>query len=904
MFTSKLSLNYIDRIVWKSIISMFLILLVPAAFSASPNDACFDGGCHNSSSSKPIDRLLYDSNPHRIIECVDCHVNSTNDAESNHGQFIRQLKGSKVNGSGPLLTKYYSENFSLCYYCHVEAKVVGLLPTFKPSSYHINTTPIIVLNIGTNFINTNSNGYQNGNVNVPANIHWDHLDDFGSLNTGTRGMFDYNMSGKVTSYQSCPACHNAHGTNYPKMTKNDIAITYGSDSNGTFGYIGSQEYYKPGGDLYCAQNCHTIGIYKYYRNEINLFEDCISCHIDNVDNINNISLVNRTAFSQGVHLNINRTIVGILDNNDCWTCHFEKDMDRSNISKCEDCHTGFGKPVAPTAPIITSHLTAKTSYSCVYCHSKVIEEPGIGVVNVTSHYLKRPTISSVNYCDYCHGPNQSSPFNATNKTIPEFKHDDPTWNGISTCRTCHTNSSVSADPKANDTTSFHNLTTELGDAINGSTKADCILCHIQKDPRFVSAPGLPLSHPILSSPGIGECYGCHGSGPGSQPQKLHSVEPTGGGCIGCHSNEATRYNVNTSLFGNHKNVNTSDGDSVNVTDSDCKTCHYGSFPMVLGAANSSNTRYCNFCHSTTAPIVASLNHGATDCKWCHAAGDQPEYRYHSNTLGAAQGPRGTATGQNCLTCHYSANLPDLPFHAPGEAHESEIEICIGCHYPADNHEVTLADDENTPPSISSMSATTSVFAGSLVKVEATVTDNKMQIAAAQYRVKKGSDLIKDWTNMAPKDGFNTRTEVVNAIIDTSPLLGTYTIYIKGMASAPKTGGGPYYPLNGEWSGVYTTQIIVKQSEGYDNGTVYGSLGAKLSGAKVSTDTGISTTTNGTGFYSLSLANGTYHLTATKEPEYYPNSSVVVTVMALTTVTQDIILTAKPTGTINGKVTNK
>jgi len=73
-----------------------------------------------------------------------------------------------------------------------------------------------------------------------------------------------------------------------------------------------------------------------------------------------------------------------------------------------------------------------------------------------------------------------------------------------------------------------------------------------------------------------------------------------------------------------------------------------------------------------------------------------------------------------------------------------------------------------------------------------------------------------------------------------------------MASAPKTSGGPYYPLNGEWSGVYTTQVIVQQPKGYDNGTVYGSLGVKLAGTIVSADNGISTTsttTNETGFYS-------------------------------------------------------
>jgi len=123
-----------------------------------------------------------------------------------------------------------------------------------------------------------------------------------------------------------------------------------------------------------------------------------------------------------------------------------------------------------------------------------------------------------------------------------------------------------------------------------------------------------------------------------------------------------------------------------------------------------------------------------------------------------------------------------------------------------------------------------------------------------------------------------------------------------MASAYKTNPAfPYYPLNGQWSGVYSTQLIVEEPEGYDNGTVYSILGNHIAGATVSTDTGISTTTDETGFYSLSLVNGTYHLIASKEPEYYPNSSVSVTVTAFTTITQDIILTPKPTGNITGSV---
>jgi hypothetical protein len=373
--------------------------------------------------------------------------------------------------------------------------------------------------------------------------------------------------------------------------------------------------------------------------------------------------------------------------------------------------------------------------------------------------------------------------------------------------------------------------------------------------------------------------------------------------------------VDTSLFGRHANVNTTGGLN-NVTDDDCKTCHFGAangtMKMVLGAANSTNTWFCDACHTSagSGPIKPTdpnlfkdgLSHGSTNCQWCHIAGASlprpldSTLRYHPN------GPRGTAAGKNCLTCHYYANLPDLPFHAPGEAHENDITQCGYCHDQADNHGVTPLS-YNLPPSISGLNVTTPVTSGNPAQIQFTVSSDGMtQIAAAQYQVRNISGIVIDWTNMTGT--FRSTSMAVNANINTTNLKGNYTVNVKGMASAPKTGGGPYYPLNGQWSGVSNTQLIVKQAEGYNNGTVYGTLGVKLAGAIISTDTGISTTTNGTGFYSMSLTNGTYHLTASKEPEYYPNSSVIVAVTAFTTVTQDITLTPKPTGTIRGNVTIK
>ncbi|VVB86142.1 Doubled CXXCH motif (Paired_CXXCH_1) [uncultured archaeon] len=245
------------------VLAAFFILFFPGVLGASPNDACFNGGCHISPAPRPIDQSLYNSNPHSIVKCIDCHVNSTSNADPNHGLFIRQLNGSNI--TGPLTTKYYSQNFSLCYYCHSESKIVGILPYYNVSYFHVNPS-IFVTSIGTNFINNLSAGYYDGNTDYPTNIHWNHLDDFGSVGHGMGGMFDFDNDGKIDitdSYISCPACHNVHGTNYPKMTKNALAITYSSDLNGTFGYIGSNLYLNPGSDLFC-NGCHVSGTtFKY-----------------------------------------------------------------------------------------------------------------------------------------------------------------------------------------------------------------------------------------------------------------------------------------------------------------------------------------------------------------------------------------------------------------------------------------------------------------------------------------------------------------------------------------------------------------------------------------------------------------------------------------------------------------
>lgn len=91
--------------------------------------------------------------------------------------------------------------------------------------------------------------------------------------------------------------------------------------------------------------------------------------------------------------------------------------------------------------------------------------------------------------------------------------------------------------------------------------------------------------------------------------------------------------------------------------------------------------------------------------------------------------------------------------------------------------------------------------------------------------------------------------------------------------------------------------------GYGNisGTVLNGTG--IPGVVVTTNTSNSTTSDTSGFYYLFVPAGAYNLTATKEPVFYSNSSVIVRAISGTTIMQDIELIKKPTGTINGTVTS-
>jgi hypothetical protein len=167
-----------------------------------------------------------------------------------------------------------------------------------------------------------------------------------------------------------------------------------------------------------------------------------------------------------------------------------------------------------------------------------------------------------------------------------------------------------------------------------------------------------------------------------------------------------------------------------------------------------------------------------------------------------------------------------------------------------------------------------------------ITINK--IKDVQYRVDGGS-----WTSALPVDGIFDSS--IEDFTFTTPALsyGTHTMEVRALNTA------------GNWETSYVSDILTIAAPDirYINGTVKDSVNKTgILGVNVSTNTGLSTTTNATGFYSFEVTEGIYNLMAKFEPTYYANNTITVSTIGKAVVMQDIELVKKPTGTITGKVT--
>ena len=98
-------------------------------------------------------------------------------------------------------------------------------------------------------------------------------------------------------------------------------------------------------------------------------------------------------------------------------------------------------------------------------------------------------------------------------------------------------------------------------------------------------------------------------------------------------------------------------------------------------------------------------------------------------------------------------------------------------------------------------------------------------------------------------------------------------------------------------------LTIPAGYSYIYGTVLNNT-TGIANALVVTNTSIKTNADASGKYSLLVLTGTYKLNGSREPRFYPNSSINVTVVAGTSMMKDIELLQKPTGNISGSVSIK
>lgn len=110
--------------------------------------------------------------------------------------------------------------------------------------------------------------------------------------------------------------------------------------------------------------------------------DCIACHSP-VD-------VNISLFGRHANINISDG-EGNVTNNDCWTCHYQKDMNRSNIYLCDSCHSNSSGIVKISDPSLIKSEFSHGMTTCKGCHAPTTYHANgtVGPLGVVENILRK-----------------------------------------------------------------------------------------------------------------------------------------------------------------------------------------------------------------------------------------------------------------------------------------------------------------------------------------------------------------------------------------------------------------------------------------------------------------------------------------------------------------------------------
>jgi hypothetical protein len=110
--------------------------------------------------------------------------------------------------------------------------------------------------------------------------------------------------------------------------------------------------------------------------------DCIACHSPKDVNISKFAR----------HADINTSDGdGNVTNYDCWTCHYQKDMDRSHVYLCESCHSNSGGIVEVKDPSLIKSGFTHGMTTCKACHapSSYHQKGTVGPLGAVENILRK-----------------------------------------------------------------------------------------------------------------------------------------------------------------------------------------------------------------------------------------------------------------------------------------------------------------------------------------------------------------------------------------------------------------------------------------------------------------------------------------------------------------------------------
>ncbi len=293
--------------------------------------------------------------------CEDCHI------ENRSGPVKGYYTRSDINDTLPRV--YAHTNFS------TEVNVPNQSTVYSPSQKAKTFSSCYAFNNVTLEGTCHGNSYKN--LSASGGFY-----AFKLISNDTRSTpYHFTQTiDRLPDTKNCVFCHNQTDAVIRKAWGNATQITSGRHS-----------WYTESNNSKCWR-CHVntgTAPVDFHSESVTGGggSDCISCHAPDVNPDVNISLFGR-------HAKINDSNgAGNVTNDDCWTCHYQKDMDRNHVYMCEKCHDNSSGIVNVTDPALIKSDFMHGITSCKTCHApKGYHGKGtVGPLGILENILKKET---------------------------------------------------------------------------------------------------------------------------------------------------------------------------------------------------------------------------------------------------------------------------------------------------------------------------------------------------------------------------------------------------------------------------------------------------------------------------------------------------------------------------------